>query len=223
MQELGFKEMSQVEQKLNYAQKDWDYDTRNLQKDDNTLQLIIKNKLQKHFKNTPAKEALMRLREEVRENRLRWETIKAFWEEAKNLSLKELKGHQGKKFIVIAQADKRLQEMLDTKAQEIRLSAWTIRSHETKHSEIGAFNYSLIGHILTIAKDKDIKFSKNKERHIVYFAKYGTSYQAVFKTTKDKKEIYLQSLIIKKKGIKRVSQTLAKGDKYPVNIVTSSH
>lgn len=157
MQELGFKEMSQTEQKLNYAQKDWDYDTRNLQKDDNALQLIIKNKLQKHFKNTPAKEALMRLREEVRENRLRYNEMKRLWN-AKDL----------KQTATLCAVNEFIKNQLGTKAQNITISAKMMHDHKNPkvtrantHLEIGAFDYSLIpfmlneSNILGIFKDKN--------------------------------------------------------------------
>ena len=57
MDEQGFKEMSEIEKTLGFAEKDWDYDTRNLEKNDNGLQLIIENKLKKYVKNQRAQKA----------------------------------------------------------------------------------------------------------------------------------------------------------------------
>ena len=111
----GFKEMSEIEKTLNFAEKDWDYDTRNLEKNDNGLQLIIENKLKKYVKNQPAREALELLREQVKENRSMYERIKGFWNETKKLAQDEINGAKGKEYILIAFADERLQKELDTK------------------------------------------------------------------------------------------------------------
>lgn len=61
MDEQGFKEMSEIEKTLNFAEKDWDYDTRNLQANyaDDLLR-IVRNKIKKYqiVKNAAALEAL---------------------------------------------------------------------------------------------------------------------------------------------------------------------
>ena len=57
----GFKEMSEIEKTLGFAEKDWDYDTRNLQANyaDDLLR-IVRNKIKKYqiLKNAAALEAL---------------------------------------------------------------------------------------------------------------------------------------------------------------------
>ena len=57
----GFKEMSEIEKTLNFAEKDWDYDTRNLKANyaDDLLR-IVRNKIKKYqiLKNAAALEAL---------------------------------------------------------------------------------------------------------------------------------------------------------------------
>ena len=183
MQELGFKEMSQVEQKLNYAQKDWDYDTRNLQKDDNALQLIIKNKLQKHFKNTPAKEALMRLREEVRENRLRYNEMKRLW------------NAREKTTATLCAVPKDLKEFLNTEANAVQISSLTMQEHKQRHKEIGAFDYTLIPFLLDdseleIYQDKS---PKNPNKYIVV-NRLNRWYRLSLKSLNDKKELWVESL-----------------------------
>lgn len=183
MQELGFKEMSQIEQKLNYAQKDWDYDTRNLQKDDNALQLIIKNKLQKHFKNTPAKEALMRLREEVQENRLRYNEMKRLW------------NAREKTTATLCAVPKDLKEFLNTKANAVQISSLTMQEHKQKHKEIGAFDYTLIPFLLNdseleIYQDKN---PKNPNKYIVV-NRLNRWYRLSLKSLNDKKELWVESL-----------------------------
>ena len=198
LDEFGFKESSQA-QKLNVAEKDWDYDTRNLEKNDNGLQLIIENKLKKYVKNQPAREALKLLREQVKENRSMYERIKGFWNETKKLAQDEIHGAKGKEYILIAFADERLQKELDTKAKAVRLSAETLATH-FKHEDITPFDYALVRRLLN---DENAKIEKgNKDRHIVYFSKYGVDYKAVLKTTENHKEIYLQSLVTMK-GIKK--------------------
>ncbi len=198
MIEQGFKEMSEIEKTLNFAEKDWDYDTRNLEKNDNALQLIIENKLKKYVKNQSAREALELLREQVKENRSMYERIKGFYNEVKALSNDEREKRR-KESIFIAKTDKRLREKLGTSAEVVRLSVNTLSTHFKHEAEgITPFDYTLIRHILS---DENANIEKgNKDRHIVYFSKYGVNYKAVLKTTDknaDKDEVYLVSLITK--------------------------
>lgn len=192
MDEQGFKEMSEIEKTLNFAEKDWDYDTRNLEKNDNALQLIIENKLKKYVKNQSAREALELLREQVKENRSMYERIKGFYNEVKALSSDEREKRR-KESIFIAKTDKRLREKLGTSAEVVRLSVNTLSTHFKHEAEgITPFDYALVRHILS---DENANIEKgNKDRHIVYFSKYGFDYKAILKTTQDKKEVYLVSL-----------------------------
>ena len=201
MIEQGFKEMSEIEKTLNFAEKDWDYDTRNLEKNDNALQLIIENKLKKYVKNQSAREALELLREQVKENRSMYERIKGFYNEVKALSSDEREKRR-KESIFIAKTDKRLREKLDTSAEVVRLSVNTLSTHFKHEAEgITPFDYALVRHILS---DENANIEKgNKDRHIVYFSKYGVNYKAVLKTTDknaDKDEVYLVSLITIKRS-----------------------
>lgn len=201
MDEQGFKEMSEIEKTLNFAEKDWDYDTRNLEKNDNGLQLIIENKLKKYVKNQSAREALELLREQVKENRSMYERIKGFYNEVKALSSDEREKRR-KESIFIAKTDKRLREKLGTSAEVVRLSVNTLSTHFKHEAEgITPFDYALIRHILS---DENANIEKgNKDRHIVYFSKYGVNYKAVLKTTDknaDKDEVYLVSLITIKRS-----------------------
>lgn len=201
MIEQGFKEMSEIEKTLNFAEKDWDYDTRNLEKNDNGLQLIIENKLKKYVKNQSTREALELLREQVKENRSMYERIKGFYNEVKALSSDEREKRR-KESIFIAKTDKRLREKLGTSAEVVRLSVNTLSTHFKHEAEgITPFDYALIRHILS---DENANIEKgNKDRHIVYFSKYGVNYKAVLKTTDknaDKDEVYLVSLITIKRS-----------------------
>lgn len=200
LDEFGFKESSPA-QKLNVAEKDWDYDTRNLEKNDNALELIIENKLKKYVKNQSAREALELLREQVKENRSMYERIKGFYNEVKALSSDEREKRR-KESIFIAKTDKRLREKLGTSAEVVRLSVNTLSTHFKHEAEgITPFDYALIRHILS---DENANIEKgNKDRHIVYFSKYGVNYKAVLKTTDknaDKDEVYLVSLITIKRS-----------------------
>lgn len=200
LDEFGFKESSPA-QKLNIAEKDWDYDTRNLEKNDNGLQLIIENKLKKYVKNQSAREALELLREQVKENRSMYERIKGFYNEVKALSSDEREKRR-KESIFIAKTDKRLREKLGTSAEVVRLSVNTLSTHFKHEAEgITPFDYALVRHILS---DENANIEKgNKDRHIVYFSKYGVNYKAVLKTTDknaDKDEVYLVSLITIKRS-----------------------
>lgn len=201
MDEQGFKEMSEIEKTLGFAEKDWDYDTRNLEKNDNGLQLIIENKLKKYVKNQSAREALELLREQVKENRSMYEHIKGFYNEVKALSNDEREKRR-KESIFIAKTDKRLREKLGTSAEVVRLSVNTLSTHFKHEAEgITPFDYALVRHILS---DENANIEKgNKDRHIVYFSKYGVNYKAVLKTTDknaDKDEVYLVSLITIKRS-----------------------
>ena len=201
LDEFGWAESS-PSKKLDIAEKDWAYDTRNLQGNSSDLQLIIKNKLEKYAKNEPAKKALKFLREQVKENRSMYERIKGFWNETKKLTQDEINGTKGKEYILIAFADERLQKELNTTAKAVRLSVETLATH-FKHEDITPFDYALVRHLLV---DKSTKIEKgNKDRHIVYFSKYGVNYRAVLKTTENHNEIYLQSLVTTKgtKGTNR--------------------
>ncbi|WP_172402635.1 hypothetical protein, partial [Helicobacter sp. 12S02634-8] len=109
------------------------------------------------------------------ENRKRWREIRGLY--VKALSPKgKGEGIYDKNFVVVGKTDKKLQTFLDTKANDIYLSGWTIRTH-THHDNIGAFDYYLVPHMLSgVYKTKE-----SRKYHIVYFAKLGNYYRAVFK------------------------------------------
>ncbi|WP_334097972.1 hypothetical protein, partial [Helicobacter typhlonius] len=93
------------------------------------------------------------------------------------------------KIVPIVKTTPKLQVELGTKAEHIYLSGWTLRTH-THHSNVDSFDYSLIADML--GNEYKVKYSR--DRHIMYFAKLGYYYKAIFKVTEDKKEIYLVSL-----------------------------
>lgn len=98
--------------------------------------------------------------------------------------------------MVFATASDELKKAFDTDADKVRLNAETLATH-FKHEDITPFDYALIRRLLN---DENAKIEKgNKDRHIVYFSKYGVDYKAVLKTT-EKDEIYLVSLITIKRS-----------------------
>lgn len=150
LDEFGFKE-SVSAQKLNIAEKDWDYDTRNLEKNDNGLQLIIENKLKRLAKNQSAVNALNALKAEIKAKRQRYEAIKELWNKQKGTKNDKITLGRVSEFIKNILKDKGY----PLNADELVLTWQTIENHRntriTKtntHSEIGAFEYSLIPYML---------------------------------------------------------------------------
>ena len=103
-----------------------------------------------------------------------------------------------KNHILIAKTNERLRKEFDTSAEAVRLSVDTLVDHFRHEDDgVGVFDYSILRHLIN---DKNAKIEKgNKDRHIVYFSKYGVDYKAVLKTT-EKDEIYLVSLITIKRS-----------------------
>ena len=173
---------------LPIASKDWSYDKRGLEKD-NSLNTILDSKLKKFAKDNNKSafvESLQATKEDISQVRKNYAAIKT-------LKQKALKGKADKEFIPIAKTTQTLQNLLHTKAKEIYLSAETLKDHLEKHPNVGVIDYSLLPLIIRDANVYRIK--ESKENHIVYFSKAKNYYKAAIKTTEDKKEIFLLSLI----------------------------
>jgi SPP1 gp7 family putative phage head morphogenesis protein len=176
------------------ADKDWSYDTRNLQGEgDSALVKAIEHKVERILNvNDPDKIIRSYLKESLQEignNRKLYEKVKKLYD----ASIGDDKKLFDKKTIVIAATTQKLKEQLNTDAKEIFLSGETIRTH-THHDNIYPFDYSLIKYILK----KDYKYKPSGENHIVYFSKLGKYYRAVFKKAVNKNgtnEIFLVSLL----------------------------
>lgn len=162
MDELGWTEMSDIEKSLNYAEKGWDKDTRNLKKDDNYLQKIINDKLEALAKNKSAKEALSALKAEIAAQRQRYMDICELWAKGQGTDSDIVKMGKVGEFV----KDILKKKGYPLNADEMILSWNTINAHRAggsgranTHSEIGAFEYSLIpfmferGAVLGIFKD----------------------------------------------------------------------
>ena len=179
---------------LPIASKDWSYDKRGLEKD-NSLDSILETKLEK-FKKNPDKsvfvESLQATKEDISQVRKNYAAIKT-------LKQKALKGKADKEFIPIAKTTQTLKNLLKTKAKEIYLSGWTLRTH-THHTNVKELDYSLLPFLI---RDTNVyKVKESGENHIVYFSRFGSYYRAVFKKTSND-EIFLQSLV---KGNKEITK-----------------
>lgn len=178
---------------LPIASSDWSYDKRGLNKDE-SLETILESKLKKFEKDSSKGvfvESLKATQEDILQVRKNYVAIK-------ELQQKALSGKADKEFISIAKTTKTLQNLLNTKAKEIYLSGWTLRTH-THHTNVGDFDYSLLPFLI---RDTNVyRIKESKENHIVYFSRFGSYYKAVFKVTQNKEEIYLVSL---SKGNKKI-------------------
>lgn len=187
LDEFGWRESSQA-QKLNIAEKDWDYDTRNLEKNDNGLQLIIENKLKRLAKNQSAVNALNALKAEIKAKRQRYEAIKELWNK-QNANPND--------FVKVGEVGEFFKNTLKQKGKDFKggdliLTYETIEKHRKDeiqsghtHKEIGAYEYSLTPYlldelaILGIFQDKNLG-QKNKDLYITA-TKLGTMYRFTLK------------------------------------------
>lgn len=173
---------------LPIASKDWSYDKRGLNKDE-SLDSILQTKLEK-FKKNPDKRAFV---ESLNDTKADIAQVKQNYQAIKNLKQESKNGEVDRKFIPLAKTTQTLKNLLKTEAKEIYLSAETLKDHLEKHPNVGVMDYSLLPLIIRDANVYRIK--KSKENHIVYFSKAKNYYKAAIKTTEDKKEIFLLSLI----------------------------
>ena len=178
---------------LPIASKDWSYDKRGLNKD-NSLDSILQTKLEK-FKKNPDKRAFV---ESLNDTKADIAQVKQNYQAIKNLKQESKNGEVDRKFIPLAKTTQTLKNLLKTKAKEIYLSGWTLRTH-THHTNVEELDYSLLPFLI---RDTNVyKVKESGENHIVYFSRFGSYYKAVFKVTQNKEEIFLVSL---SKGSKKI-------------------
>jgi SPP1 gp7 family putative phage head morphogenesis protein len=180
------------------ADKDWNYDTRNLEDNkDKTLERVIEHKVNRILDvNDPDKIIRSYLKEslgELRDSRKKWKKFQEFF-----------KNPEGN--FAIAKLEPKIKDILKTKADDILLSKDTLTSH-THHSEIGAFDYWLINYMqkntLFAVQEGDIK--------ILLIKKLGKTYITTIKITANKKEVYLVSMHLVKNIEKTKRRLLKKG------------
>ena len=102
-----------------------------------------------------------------------------------------LKGKQNK--LTLATLPLEIQKALGSKSHRLFLSYETLQSHLQKHTEVTLIDYSLLPLLLQGANIYKIKETKN--HHILIFSRFGKTYKMALKTTADKTENYLLSLI----------------------------
>lgn len=85
-----------------------------------------------------------------------------------------------------------LASILDTKAEEVRITAETIRRHKDRHPEIDAFDYSLIPYML----ENFQAIYQDDKRGVKYLliSRFGRFYRLSLKSLKDKNEVWVESL-----------------------------
>ena len=87
-----------------------------------------------------------------------------------------------------------LAQILDTKAEEVRIEADTIERHKNKHKEIDAFDYSLIPYMLE--NIDSLYIDPKDERYLILISKkFGRFYRLALKHIKDKNEVWVSSLL----------------------------
>lgn len=183
LDEFGWRESSPA-QKLNVAEKDWDYDTRNLEKNDNGLQLIIENKLKKYVKNQSAREALNTVKKQLKEGRQAWETIK------------QLKSAKEQVILPLCKMPDDLKSFLKNEAENFEMGASELQKHLDKHKEVSAFDYALAPYFLhsdklEIWQDEDIK---NPNKYLAV-SKLGVWYMMSVKSLAGEKKVFFESLV----------------------------
>jgi hypothetical protein len=178
------------------ADKDWSYDTRNLQTNDDAISRAIKQKIEKLTKtNDPDKIIRAYLNGslgELKESREKWNNFKAFFDNPKGV-------------FVIAALQDNLKKALKAKTDKILLSEQTLIAHKAKHPNIKAFHYYLVRYM-----QKNALFAVKKgEEKVVLLKKLGVVYEVVFKSAKHKNEVYLIS-IFKIKNVDKEKERLRK-------------
>ena len=167
---------------LPIASADWSYDKRGLNKDE-SLETILESKLKK-FEKDSSKGAFV-------------ESIKATQENYKQAAqnYKNIKALQESKLekITLAKLPQEIIQKLGAKTDELLLSHATLKEHLERHPEINLLDYSLMPFLLQDANIIDIQ--ETREHHILLFSRLGKHYRAAIKTTKDKNENYLLSLV----------------------------
>lgn len=184
MDEQGFKEMSEIEKTLNFAEKDWDYDTRNLEKNDNALQLIIENKLKKYVKNPIAKQELLKTMHLMQEGRKAWAVVNELKKAKKDITM------------ALCAVPKDLQGFFGTKAPVLQMSSEQLKKHLDKHDYIKLFDYALAPYLLNnstleVWQDEN---PQNPNKYLL-ISKFGVWYRMSVKNLNEENELFFENLL----------------------------
>ena len=184
MDEQGFKEMSEIEKTLGFAEKDWDYDTRNLEKNDNGLQLIIENKLKKYVKNPIAKQELLKTMHLMQEGRKAWAVVNELKKAKKDITK------------ALCAVPKDLQGFFNTKAPALQMSSEQLKKHLDKHDYIKLFDYALAPYLLNnstleVWQDEN---PQNPNKYLL-ISKFGVWYRMSVKNLNEENEFFFENLL----------------------------
>ena len=180
----GFEEMSEIEKTLNFAEKDWDYDTRNLEKNDNALQLIIENKLKKYVKNPIAKQELLKTMHLMQEGRKAWAVVNELKKAKKDITM------------ALCAVPKDLQGFFNTKAPALQMSSEQLKKHLDKHDYIKLFDYALAPYLLNnstleVWQDEN---PQNPNKYLL-ISKFGVWYRMSVKNLNEENEFFFENLL----------------------------
>ncbi len=174
---------------LPIASVDWSYDKRGLEKD-NSLNTILDSKLKKFAKDNNKRafvESLKVTQENYKQAEKNYKNIKALQD-----------GKLTK--MTLARLPQEIMQKLGAKSDELFLSYSTLQEHLKRHPEVSFLDYSLLPFLLQDANIIDIQ--ETKEHHILLFSRFGKYYRVAIKTTKDKGENYLLSLVKRSSNFK---------------------
>ena len=183
LDEFGWRESSPA-QKLNIAEKDWDYDTRNLEKNDNALQLIIENKLKKYVKNPIAKQELLKTMHLMQEGRKAWAVVNELKKAKKDITM------------ALCAVPKDLQGFFNTKAPALQMSSEQLKKHLDKHDYIKLFDYALAPYLLNnstleVWQDEN---PQNPNKYLL-ISKFGVWYRMSVKNLNEENEFFFENLL----------------------------
>ncbi len=212
MDEHGWAEMSDIEKKLNFAEDDWAYDTRNLKGNDNYLQQIIEEKLTKLAKNKNASLALNALKDEIAVQNKRFKDVNALYNAqiARDTSGKKI----ASKYANLGKIDNfsELEGVLGTQNAEILISDKMIDDHKRKHPEITAFDYSIVPYMLEKSAFKGLFKDKNetaRSRNLYVVAnKLNHTYRLAFGVNGN--SVRVSSLLINENILKEMRDDASK-------------
>lgn len=175
-----------------FAHKDWSYDLRGLdaQTSRESMRNFLAQKALKYKNNPPFLKELNTCEQNYYQASKNYQSLQ---------KMLALKGKQNK--LTLATLPLEIQKALGSKSHRLFLSYETLQSHLQKHTEVTLIDYSLLPLLLQGANIYKIKETKN--HHILIFSRFGKHYRAAIKTTSNKAENYLVSLV---KGSRKIEK-----------------
>ena len=180
----GWREMSDIEKRLNFAEDDWAYDTRNLKQNDNALRKIINNKIENYIKNATSKKELEKTLKLLQEGRKAWAVVN------------ELKKAQKEVNLSLCALPSDLQGFFKTKASDLQMSSSQLKKHLDKHKNITIFDYSLAPFLLHNASLEvwQDETPENPNKYLLV-GKLGVWYRMSVKNLSENNEFFFENLL----------------------------